>query len=189
MYEVLVKHHNRTQYIKHGKLTDHKNAYENAVDIVISLINYFNGYDEEHNYFVSNHPQSTINTPKYYCIPDIDVFRVYKHTKEKGWIFSDHLYEKKFTIKIIKSKDRIFIFDDYNSINRIDTDQKNKMDNLMNSLKKTMKKISEKKIDFNPSSISDNFESTNSCVVNDDKQPVESVNNAVVSHHHISRLI
>ncbi len=109
MYSVLVKKHIDGQgYEQYGNLYDIKNAEEKAIDLVVSLIGYFKGYEVMDDYFLKKHPTSTINTPRFYCIPGLDVFRVYKHSKINGWIFSEHVYEKEYTIKIVKSCDYVY---------------------------------------------------------------------------------
>lgn len=140
MYEVLIK---GEEYFKIGEETDYKNAVEKAINQVALIIDYFNGVGN--CYFMKDHPSSTINTPKFYCIPGDNVYRIYEHIKLKGWVFSEHLYEKKYTVKIIKSRDREFINSEEKVI-------KNKLNDYLNrKLLKIFNSVSERQISLNPS--------------------------------------
>lgn len=154
MYEVLIKNHEPSScgYQKIGKQQDYKNALESATDIVFDLIGYFNGHTEEKDYFMDEHPTTTINTPKFYCVAETDVFRIYEHYKENGWIFSEHVYPKRFTVKIIKSGERKFEVDsEYQDLKRIDLKQKQKMNSLIAKMAKIFRTLSEKQLDITPS--------------------------------------
>ncbi len=54
------------------------------------------------------HPISTFKTPRYYCIPKLDVFKIYRHYKDIGYFTSTHVYQKKYTIKVVKISDYIY---------------------------------------------------------------------------------
>ena len=83
--------------------TNLANAIEYVDDMVMHILIYHRGAAEP--YFLPDHPQSTIGTPSWYCIPDHSrqKYNIYHHTKTTGWFGSEHNYEKKYSIKIIRS--------------------------------------------------------------------------------------
>ena len=81
---------------------DLKNTDLIVDDLIINLIGFHRGYEDE-RYYLAEHPSSTRgNNPIYYSIPSIDKFCVFRHYKTCGYIFSEHIYEKLYTIKICK---------------------------------------------------------------------------------------
>lgn len=103
MYSILIKNHeHNSEYELYDENYSLKNAEEKAIDLAIDLIGYYRGH-EKHDYFQKEHPQSTIETPKYYCINNLYVYKIYNHYKQRNWILNEHIYKKIYTIKIVKT--------------------------------------------------------------------------------------
>lgn len=81
------------------------NAYEGAIDKVIDILSFYTGLYNFDNFLVKDHLPSTRLNPKFYCIPYLDIFRIYEHNKIEGLFYSSHNYNKICTIKVIKVSD------------------------------------------------------------------------------------
>lgn len=102
MYGVLFKTNGFETTIFTGSLA---NCVESAIDRVIDIVGYFEGYFEPEEFFMGSHPPSTVDMPRHYCIPDLNTFRIYRHVKLVGIFFSEHVYDKIATVKVIKVDD------------------------------------------------------------------------------------
>ena len=75
-----------------------------AMNLVIGLVGYLEGYGHKSDVFLKSHPTSTFNTPEYYCIKENDTYKIYQHYKNCYWLSSEHVYSKKYSVKIIRTR-------------------------------------------------------------------------------------
>lgn len=116
-----IKEIDDTQYLY--EIGSYKNAYEFAMDKIIELLTYLQGFKPNDEIFRKCHPTSTFLTPKYYCLcsnDNLDKFRIFKHIKNQGILFSSHRYEKISTFEIIFMRDSE-LSNDYNNFHEIPT--------------------------------------------------------------------
>lgn len=98
MYGICIKTKETENIIKIGS---YANSVESAIDKVIDILGYFEGFFQPDKFFIKEHPQSTIRNPKFYCIGNNDIFKIYHHYKSLGIFFNEHIYDKICTIKVV----------------------------------------------------------------------------------------
>lgn len=99
MYSIFIKA-SGSPYEKRGSYSL-ANVCEVVYDGIIDIIAFHRGYDHM-DFFLKEHPQSTVDTPSYYCIVKNNKYVIYKHKKISHMFSTEHVYEKKYTIKIIR---------------------------------------------------------------------------------------
>ena len=82
------------------------NSIEVCLNEVMGYIGFYDGYSNPELFLLKEHPFTTRVKPLYYAIPcknTINSFRIYRHYKNDGYIFSEHVYEKVAIIKVVKT--------------------------------------------------------------------------------------